>query len=103
MTFVEPYLEGWELKERLSVFDRTFNIRESPHTHPHTHTHTQHKHTRTHTGRFVFNTPYTKGGKAHGEIDEQCMCKTILYTKDTFPYVKKRSKVINVEKVGWSH
>lgn len=50
-------------------------------------------------GRFVFNTPYTAGGKAHGDIDDQCMCKTILTTKDMFPYVKKRSKVINFEKV----
>ena len=47
----------------------------------------------------MFNTPYTTSGKAHGEIDEQCMCKTILITKDLFPYVKKRSKVINSEKV----
>ena len=28
VTFVEPYFEEWELKERLSVFDRSFNIRE---------------------------------------------------------------------------
>ncbi|CAI8007936.1 Dedicator of cytokinesis protein 7 [Geodia barretti] len=76
VTFVEPYFEEWELKERLSVFDRSFNIR-----------------------RFVFNTPYTKGGKAHGEIDTQCMSKTILITKDTLPYVKKRSTVINFERV----
>ena len=28
VTFVEPYFEEWELKDRLSVFDRAFNIRE---------------------------------------------------------------------------
>ena len=50
-------------------------------------------------GRFVFNTPYTKGGKARGELDEQCMCKTILTAVDMFPYVKKRSRVLNSEKV----
>ena len=28
VTFVEPYFEDWELKERQSVFERTFNISE---------------------------------------------------------------------------
>ena len=51
-------------------------------------------------GRFVFSTPYTATGKAHGDITEQCMRKTILTTQESFPYVKRRSKVVQTEKVG---
>lgn len=50
-------------------------------------------------GRFVFSTPYTPSGKAHGEVDEQYMMKTILTSDESFPYVKRRSKVIKSEKV----
>ena len=53
-------------------------------------------------GRFVFSTPYTASGKAHGDITEQCMRKTILTTAESFPYVKRRSKVVHTEKVGLS-
>ena len=62
-------------------------------THTHTHTHTHQ------TGRFVFSTPYTASGKAHGELDAQYIRKTILTTQDSFPYVKKRSKIIQVERI----
>ena len=27
ITYVEPYFDEWESKERASVFDRSFNIR----------------------------------------------------------------------------
>lgn len=50
-------------------------------------------------GRFVFNTPYTPSGKAHGEVDEQFMLKTILTSAVAFPYVTRRSRVIKAEKV----
>ncbi len=62
--------------------------------------------------RFVFSTPYTPGGKAHGDIHEQYMRKTILITAESFPYVKRRSRVVAAEKVNpipvflfpcWSH
>ncbi len=49
--------------------------------------------------RFVFSTPYTPGGKAHGDIHEQYMRKTILITAESFPYVKRRSRVVAAEKV----
>lgn len=52
------------------------------------------------TGRFVFSTPYTPSGKAHGEVDEQYMMKTILTSAESFPYVKRRSNVVKVEKVS---
>ena len=50
-------------------------------------------------GRFAFNTPYTLCGKAHGEVDEQYMMKTILTSAESFPYVKRRSNVFKSEKV----
>jgi len=28
VTYVEPYFDDWELKQRKTVFDRSFNIRE---------------------------------------------------------------------------
>ena len=51
------------------------------------------------TGRFAFNTPYTPGGKAHGDVTEQHMRKTILTSMECFPYVKRRSKVVKQETV----
>ena len=51
-------------------------------------------------GRFVFNTPYTPSGKARGDLHEQYMRKTILTTKKPFPYIKRRLKVIESDKVG---
>ena len=51
-------------------------------------------------GRFVFSTPYTPSGKAHGEVDEQFMLKTILTSAESFPYVKRRSRVVKADKVG---
>jgi hypothetical protein len=47
----------------------------------------------------VFSTPYTPSGKAHGEVDEQYMLKTILTSDESFPYVKRRSKVVKAERV----
>lgn len=44
--------------------------------------------------RFIFSTPFTKNGKAHGELHEQCKRKTILTTANHFPYVKTRIQVI---------
>lgn len=54
-------------------------------------------------GRFSFNTPYTLCGKAHGEVDEQYMMKTILTSAESFPYVKRRSSVLKAEKVGMNN
>ena len=47
----------------------------------------------------MFSTPYTPSGKAHGEVDEQFMLKTILTSSESFPYVKRRSRVIKADKV----
>ena len=40
--------------------------------------------------RFMFATPFTEDGRAHGDISEQFKRKTILTTTQSFPYVKTR-------------
>lgn len=44
--------------------------------------------------RFVYATPFTPGGKAHGELREQCKRKTILTVSTHFPYLKTRIRVV---------
>jgi len=46
--------------------------------------------------KFIFETPFTLGGKkSHGNITEQCKKKTIITTKMTFPSVLTRSEVLS--------
>ncbi|XP_031624469.1 dedicator of cytokinesis protein 7-like, partial [Contarinia nasturtii] len=71
ITYVEPYFEVYELRHRETYFERNFNIK-----------------------RFIYSTPFTKSGKSHGELHEQCKKKTILTTSNHFPYVKTRIQVI---------
>ncbi|XP_011297900.1 dedicator of cytokinesis protein 7 [Fopius arisanus] len=71
ITYVEPYFEPHELRHRPAVFHRNFNIK-----------------------RFVYATPFTPGGKAHGELREQCKRKTILTVATHFPYLKTRIRVV---------
>ena len=49
--------------------------------------------------RFVYSTPFTESGKAHGDLRSQYKRKTILTTENTFPYVKTRVPVIEREEV----
>lgn len=72
ITYVEPFFETYEMRHRETYFERNFNIK-----------------------RFIFATPFTKNGKAHGELHEQCKRKTILTTANHFPYVKTRIQVIS--------
>ncbi|XP_066933536.1 dedicator of cytokinesis protein 11-like isoform X1 [Clytia hemisphaerica] len=74
VTFVEPYFDEDELKQRVTAFERENNIR-----------------------RFVFETPFTLSGKARGSLSEQHKRKTILTTSHSFPYVKKRILVVQQE------
>ncbi|XP_060519679.1 dedicator of cytokinesis protein 7 isoform X2 [Cylas formicarius] len=71
ITYVEPYFEQFELRYRQTHFDRNFNIK-----------------------RFVYATPFTMTGKAHGELKDQYKRKTILTTAVHFPYVKTRIQVV---------
>ncbi len=71
LTFVKPYFDDNELQERQTSYERNNNIR-----------------------RFIYETPYTEGGKARGSVEEQCKLKTVLTTSHAFPYVKKRIMVV---------
>lgn len=62
ITYVEPHLENFELRQRETHFERNFNL-----------------------NRFIFATPFTKSGRAHGELHEQYKRKTILTTASHFP------------------
>uniref|UniRef100_A0A8D0CCC9 Dedicator of cytokinesis 8 n=1 Tax=Scleropages formosus TaxID=113540 RepID=A0A8D0CCC9_SCLFO len=74
ITFVEPYFDDYEMKDRLTNFEKNFNLR-----------------------RFMYTTPFTKSGKPRGELNEQYKRKTILTTMHAFPYIKTRINVIQKE------
>eukprot|EP00058_Branchiostoma_floridae_P007840 XP_002593328.1 hypothetical protein BRAFLDRAFT_119584 [Branchiostoma floridae] len=71
VTYCEPYFDEKELEDRRTDFEKNNSIR-----------------------RFVFETPFTQSGKAHGALDEQHKRRTILTTSHSFPYVKKRVLVV---------
>uniref|UniRef100_A0A671PLG4 Dedicator of cytokinesis protein 8-like n=1 Tax=Sinocyclocheilus anshuiensis TaxID=1608454 RepID=A0A671PLG4_9TELE len=76
ITFVEPYFDDYEMKDRLTNFEKNFNLR-----------------------RFMYTTPFTKSGRPRGELNEQYKRKTILTTMHAFPYIKTRINVIQKEEV----
>ena len=50
--------------------------------------------------RFIFATPFTPDGRAHGDLKEQHKRKTVLTTQHMFPYVKTRIQVVDRESVS---
>lgn len=76
ITYVEPYFENFELRQRETHFERNFNIK-----------------------RFIFSTPFTKTGKPHGELHEQKKRKVILTTCDHFPSLKTRLQVVQRQQI----
>uniref|UniRef100_A0A4W5KS02 Dedicator of cytokinesis 8 n=1 Tax=Hucho hucho TaxID=62062 RepID=A0A4W5KS02_9TELE len=74
ITYVEPFFDDYEMKDRLTNFEKNFNLR-----------------------RFMYTTPFTKAGRPRGELNEQYKRKTILTTMHTFPYIKTRINVIQKE------
>ncbi|XP_060603802.1 dedicator of cytokinesis protein 7-like isoform X2 [Ruditapes philippinarum] len=76
ITYVEPYFDSYELRDRVTYYEKNINIK-----------------------RFMYATPFTLDGRAHGELQEQYKRKTILTTNHFFPYVKTRLSVINREQV----
>lgn len=58
VTYVQPYFDEQELEHRRTKFERSHNVR-----------------------HFVFETPFTPGGKARGNIEDQWKRKTILSSK----------------------
>lgn len=65
------------MKDRITYFDKNYNLR-----------------------RFVYCTPFTLDGRAHGDLHEQYKRKTILTTSHAFPYIKTRINIIHKEEVG---
>lgn len=70
VTHVTPYLEKHEYEERQTEFEQSHDII-----------------------CFMFETPFTKDGKARGNPEEQWKRRTILTTQYSFPYLKKRIPV----------
>ncbi|XP_053403969.1 dedicator of cytokinesis protein 9-like isoform X5 [Mercenaria mercenaria] len=72
VTHVTPFFKEKELQRRLTDFEKNNNV-----------------------NSFMYETPFTKVGKAHGEIHEQFKRRTVLLTSHSFPFVKKRIEVTN--------
>lgn len=98
ITYVEPYFEVYELRHRETYFERNFNMSKCFRFFLSLTRHFTWEFIRMYfplqIERFIFSTPFTKNGKAHGELHEQCKKKTILTTASHFPYVKTRIQVI---------
>lgn len=76
ITYVEPYFDTYELKDRVTYFDKNYNLR-----------------------TFLFCTPFTLDGRAHGDLHEQYKRKTVVTTSHAFPYIKTRVNVLHREEV----
>ncbi|XP_069915195.1 dedicator of cytokinesis protein 6 isoform X3 [Oryctolagus cuniculus] len=74
ITYVEPHFDTYELKDRVTYFDRNYGLR-----------------------TFLFCTPFTPDGRAHGELPVQYKRKTLLSTDHAFPYIKTRIRVCHRE------
>ncbi|XP_012497047.1 PREDICTED: dedicator of cytokinesis protein 8 [Propithecus coquereli] len=74
ITFVEPYFDEYEMKDRVTYFEKNFNLR-----------------------RFMYTTPFTLEGRPRGELHEQYRRNTVLTTMHAFPYIKTRIAVIQKE------
>ena len=74
ITYVEPYFEDYQLQDRKTSFELNYNL-----------------------NRFIFATPFTPDGRAHGDLKEQHKRKTVLTTQNMFPYVKTRIQVVDRE------
>ncbi|XP_066460304.1 dedicator of cytokinesis protein 8 isoform X3 [Eleutherodactylus coqui] len=74
ITFVEPYFEDYEMKYRMTYFEKNYNLR-----------------------RFMYTTPFTLDGRPRGDLSEQYKRKTILTTVHAFPYIKTRINVMQKE------
>ncbi|XP_006863792.1 PREDICTED: dedicator of cytokinesis protein 8 isoform X1 [Chrysochloris asiatica] len=74
ITFVEPYFDEYEMKDRMTYFEKNFNLR-----------------------RFMYTTPFTLEGRPRGELQEQHQRNTVLTTSHAFPYIKTRIRIIQKE------
>ncbi|TFJ98337.1 sodium-dependent phosphate transporter 1 [Platysternon megacephalum] len=76
LTYVEPFFDTYELKERVTYFEKNYGLRS-----------------------FLFCTPFTRDGRAHGELHEQHKRKTLLTTSHAFPYIRTRLPVVHKEEI----
>lgn len=100
ITYVEPYFDVSELRHRVTVFERNYNISTL---------NFKFKFFKKindsifflfcFTERFMYATPFTPDGRAHGELHEQYKRKTILTAANHFPYVKTRIQVVERHQV----
>lgn len=106
LTFVDPYFDEYELKDRKTYFDKNFNLStfiwflpvECCQFVPVVYK--QYVDVLISLlGRFMYETPFTPSGKAHGELVTQYKRKTILTAANSFPYVKTRVNVVHREQV----
>ncbi|KAE9549990.1 hypothetical protein FO519_006810, partial [Halicephalobus sp. NKZ332] len=72
ITYVEPYLETWEKRKRGTHLQCNYKLK-----------------------NFVYATPFTKDGRAHGELKDQFKRRTVLTVQNSFPYLKTRLRVIH--------
>ncbi|XP_015124186.1 dedicator of cytokinesis protein 11 isoform X2 [Diachasma alloeum] len=72
VTHVTPYFENKELETRVTEFQHNHDV-----------------------SSFMFETPFTKEGKPHGNPEDQWKRRTILFTPYAFPYIKKRICIID--------
>ncbi|XP_030749591.1 dedicator of cytokinesis protein 9 isoform X3 [Sitophilus oryzae] len=70
VTHVIPYMEKSALEDRQTEFEQNHNV-----------------------FTFMYETPFTKDGKARGSPEEQWKRRTIIKTTYSFPYVKKKIPV----------
>ncbi|XP_076270905.1 dedicator of cytokinesis protein Ziz isoform X1 [Rhynchophorus ferrugineus] len=67
VTHVIPYFDKSSLEDRQTEFEQNHNV-----------------------STFMYETPFTKDGKARGNPEEQWKRRTIIKTTYSFPYVKKK-------------
>ncbi|KAB7505571.1 Dedicator of cytokinesis protein 9 [Armadillidium nasatum] len=74
VTHVHPYFPEEERPNRQTEFEKNHNI-----------------------NSFVFETPFTLEGKAHGKLEDQWKRRVLVTTAYSFPYVKKRILITSTE------
>ncbi|XP_066143426.1 dedicator of cytokinesis protein 9 isoform X2 [Euwallacea fornicatus] len=67
VTHLTPHFEKTELEDRQTEFEQNHDVR-----------------------TFMYETPFTKDGRARGNPEEQWKRRTVLKTSYAFPYVKKK-------------
>lgn len=76
ITYVEPYFDNYELRDRITAYERNHNI-----------------------SRFIFATPFTPDGRPHGDLQDQFKRKTIMTTANHFSYIKTRIQVADRKQI----